>query len=273
MALNTMSIRQMIRTSELLSREDGHRPKLLKLKRASAWADDVVQVHTDLVIAHQGSLAEHGDLAALRIEQKAADGDHDDLLRGLHLALEAFEALARFLNLSPEKVAKARLELFPDGVRMARRSYADEAAEVALVAQRLTDSSKTLLAELTAHGKPLSALADAWLDAARLVGKLDDKREALQIEHKAAKDKAISLRDARNNWLEVMGNLRESIEFDTKNDPATGDELLHRLRRFEARAASKAADGADDDLDDDDAPDAAPAPAAGTPDDKKPGDA
>jgi hypothetical protein len=272
MALNALSTRQMFRISDQLSSEQGHRPKLMKLKRASSWVDDVVQVHADIVTAHHGSLAEHGRIAGLRVKQKAADGDHDDLLGGLHLTLEAYEALARFIGLDPTKVARARIELFPDGLRMARRSYAEEAAEVILVEHRLSESSKALLAALGANGKPLSSLVDAWLDAARLVGKLEDEREALEVEHKAAKQKRVSLRDARNNWVEVIAKLRDAIEFDTKDDPATGDELLYRLRRFEARAATKADDAGDDDLDGD-APAAAPTAAAAQPDDEEPGDA
>jgi hypothetical protein len=235
MALNDLSSLEMARVTDQWLSPHALRDQILGLKRTSVWIDDLQRVHTDISDAQAPN--EVPELAAIRVEQQKVDGVHDRRMRGTFTVLEGLEAIAVDLGFEPATVATARVELFPDGLRMTRRSYVEEAAEVGFVEKRLSPATKALLAQVNLQGKPLRAYVDAWLDAARELGELDDKREAIEQKLALGKSKVLTQREARNNWIAVVGMVRAAIEADTANDLELRDTLLHRLRRYEARAA------------------------------------
>lgn len=259
MALNALSTLEMARVTDQWLSPHALRDQILGLKRTSVWIDDLERVHTDISDAQATN--EVPELAAIRVEQQKVDNVHDRRMRGGFTVLEGLEAIAPELGVEAATVATARVELFPDGLRMTRRSYVEEAAEVGFVEKRLSPATKALLAQVTLQGKPLRAYIDLWLDAARELGELDDKREKIEQKLSLTKSKALTQREARNNWIGVVGMVRAAIEADTADNLELRDTLLHRLRRYEARAGKGVVD--DEDETAPTAPDPAPvAPAA-----------
>jgi hypothetical protein len=267
MALNDLSSLEMARVSEQWLNPHALRDQILGLKRTAVWIDDLQRVHTDISDAQAPQ--DVPELAAIRVEQAKVDTVHDRRMRGAFTVLEGLEAIAADLGFDPATIAKARAELFPDGLRMTRRSYVEEAAEVNFVEKRLSAATKALLTQLTLQGQPFRAYVDLWLDAARELGELDDKREAIEKKLSLDKSKALTQREARNNWISVVGMIRAAIEADTASDLELRDTLLHRLRRYEARAGKDVPDGEDEDEGTSGTPQPDPAaasaaPAAGT---------
>ncbi len=263
MALNRLSTQQMIRVSKQWLSKKELRPRLAGLKRVAPFLDDLEVAHDNLLISRSGALAISPELTVVRDKQAAVDDTHDRRLKGLFELLTVLAILAPELGLDADALIAARNMLFPDGPSMTQRKYAEEAAEVELVAGRLTAEAKALLSDIKVHGKSLWSIVDRWLDAARELAVLEGQRE--QIEAKLSKERADRPRerDARNAWIEVVGMIRRATQAHKELAPEDVAVIFQRLSGYESGVDkgedSGPADAADDDDDDDGG---APPPAA-----------
>ena len=234
MALNDLTVGQMIRVTKGLLNPKGARPLLASLKRVQPWMDDLEEVYTALLETQLAS-SKNPLLAEIMAKQATADRTHDRRLSGTHDLLTALATLAPELGLDAQALTATRDQLFPDGAAMVNRGYADEAAQVDLLPKRLTDASKALLANVTINDKPLDELKNAWISSARELGKLEDERETVVASDGATpKATAAQARAARNSWINTVGTVRKAIVAHKELTPAQLEKLLGRLNRYEA---------------------------------------
>jgi hypothetical protein len=173
---------------------------------------------------------EGADLAA---EGKAADAVHDRLLRALFMLLEAHEALAEGDRTAD--IARTRIRLFPDGLRMIQRAYAEEAAEGVLAPGRLDDADHALLRSIPVAGdRTAHDVYTAWT---RACGELEQvERKRLAAPDDAVEDEVRQF-DVRRKWMRAMNGFEAIADLaDAADHP-----LLAALRTYEQKADERVA--------------------------------
>jgi hypothetical protein len=236
MAMRDLSVGQMLQVSK--GWLEAEAKTLGSIEQVSGWLRGLRVAHQNLQKQDATRGAAAGGLAKVVAEQEGADGTHDRLLRGVWHVLTGLEMLAPELKVSSGAFATLQAQLFPDGLSMSMASYPDEAAQADLAPKRLSEDSEALL-EVALGTRSLGDLVNAWLAAAKLIGKLEAQRNALVGASEESKAVNVNLRDARNGWMKVVNLIQSNLEgLDEKElDPSVRTRLLATLRRYEERAA------------------------------------
>lgn len=237
MAMRDLSIGQMLQVSKgWLETDDA---KILRsIEQVSGWLKSLRTAHGNLQKQDATRSAAVGVLAKVSAEQERVDGTHDRLLRGMWHVLTGLEMLAPELKVATGAFASLQTQLFPSGLSMTMASYPDEAAQSDLARKRLSDESKALL-DVAIGPRTFGDLVDAWLNAAKTIGKLEDERNAIVGATAEAKSQSVNLRDARNGWMKVVNLIQQNLEALDDKDlaPHVRTRLLATLRHYEERAA------------------------------------
>lgn len=171
--------------------------------------------------------------AAVFEDGRAADATHDRVLRGLFLVLEALEVLAS--EADAKRLADARGHLFPGGLRMTQRTYAEEAAEAQRAPLRVTADDQALLAAIRLpDGRSGQDLYEEWLESCRALERVERRRLTLDA---AQAEVVLRQIDVRNRWIRIVRNLESVVELAG----ADGHAVLSAVSRYEAQADERAA--------------------------------
>jgi hypothetical protein len=172
--------------------------------------------------------------AALIIDAARIDAEHDRLLRGTFALLEALETLAGDDG-APYAVARERL--FPGGLSMAQRSYAEEAGEAQRAFRRLDDTDVALLRDTPLRGgRTAFDLVEAWVRAGAALEDVEKRR--LQLEEPEAVGVVRSI-DLRNRWIRAVRALETVVEIRGGGP----HPVLEAIRRYEEKADRRAQSG------------------------------
>lgn len=236
MAMRDLSVGQMLQVSKGWLEAESE--TLSSIDQVSGWMKPLRTAHTNLVKQDANRSAAVGVLGKVVAEQERSDGTHDRVLRGMWNVLTGLEMLAPELKVATGAFASLQTQLFPDGLSMTMASYPDEAAQADLARKRLSEASKALL-ELRVGDRTFDDLVDAWLAAAKAIGKLEDERNAIVGATEESKAVNVNLRDARNGWMKIVNLIQQNLEGldETQLEPAVRARLLAPLRRYEERAA------------------------------------
>jgi len=195
------------------------------------------QVHDDLISKQRTTSAAEKELADLQAEETRRDARHDRKVRGVHGFLSGLADLTD----DPE-AARALLDLrdrlLPIGIQAVTRSYVDEAGDAERLPARLDAAAKALLAKLQTPDGPLQVHVDAWIEEAKQLGVLEERREHLaeQIAGGAGGPTGAEVASARHAWIRVVRAIESNLALDSKADPATVEKILGPLQRAEAKA-------------------------------------
>lgn len=199
-----------------------------------ATSPEVAALLPHLTRAHKGilscqpSAAPSAGILARQVEE--LDAQHDDLVRGIHAL---FTALT-FLAASPserELWGTLRDKLFPDGLALVMRSFADEAGQAALAVARLTADDRKRMKAAAFGATNLLGLFEQYGQVAR---KLGDAATAKATPPQAVVSRAESA-SARNQWIRVVSAILAAIEMTDKNEELIR-EVVAPLRDIERKA-------------------------------------
>jgi hypothetical protein len=262
MAIRDLSVGQMIQVSNSWLDNKKNKAILAKLAKVAPWLPGMAKAAENLKAQNAARMGHQTAVGKVMAAQEAEDATHDRLVRGGVGLLGALEYFAPELKQAPGSFLALQKELFPAGLQMGQRSYADEAAEHKLAPARLSAGSKSLL-QLKLGQHTLESIFGHWLDSAKRLDTLEQQRNALVGEgelHKAAGN----VRDARNAWIKAASAIETNLmALDADElDETTRNVVLATLRRYEELAARGESGVVEEDEDEVPGKVVAPAPAA-----------
>lgn len=243
MALKRLTTGEMVSLTESLVTA-GH-PERLAMERIPVLA--AMLPYLDQV--HQGLLASQGNpeaerLAGISGEEKDADALHDGLARGIWHGLEAHKYLVRDARRATA-IGRMQDTLFPYALKVVQFSYRETAGQGRLLASRLTDEHRALLASIPVDGGTLLDAVHAWLNAAKTLGTLENERTRLTGEGAVPGSAA----KARSQWIRAVNAVR-GLMLDVVNvEDAVIERVLQRIADVEATADRRLQNGGDEETD------------------------
>jgi hypothetical protein len=219
------------------------RSKLEALPSGKALLPNIEAAFQGLLSTQKQDATIATEVAKIQNEQSRVDLVHDRKLRGTYYVLSSLAELADDEEQEAALLA-ARDELAPNGLSATQRTYAEEAGDVPLAKARLSAKSEALLKKVPVlGGKKLASEVDAWFDAGKKLGELEEKRRALGADAKTGggASRAEALR-ARNYWIKVVRHMETSLELDGA-DEATARAILRPVREAEKSAGKRARKG------------------------------
>jgi hypothetical protein len=235
MTIRNLSIQAMVEISDAWLDPEAERPLIATIPLLAPFLEELERAHENLTRMQVTSSDIAAQLKDLTQQATALDELHDRKLRGIYGALVAFADLAddprdatRYLDLADQ--------LFPAGLKGAKRSYLDEADEVALTAQRVTDDMRQTLETLKVPGGNLMSEMDVWFKAGETLGDIEQKRVRLGQDKN---EKSVSLSDvskARSRWIRVVNTMLQILDLVPTLDDVSRNRLLQPLRTAEAKA-------------------------------------
>jgi hypothetical protein len=241
--LKDLSIQRMVALTEPWLDPKRDRPKLEALPSGKALLPKIEAAYQGLLSTQKQDATTAKEVAKIQNKQAELDVVHDRKLRGTYYLLTA---LAELSDDEEQEAAllTARDELAPNGLSATQRTYAEEAGEIPLAKARLSAKSEALLKKVPVlGGKKLSSDVDAWFDAGKDLGALEEKRRALETGGKTGggASRAEALR-ARNYWIKVVRHLETSLDLDGA-DELTARAILGPVRDAEKSAGKRGRKG------------------------------
>jgi hypothetical protein len=235
MAIRNLSVQAMLGISGAWLDPGRERPLIAGIPLLAPFLDELESAHDDLSRMPAAGSDIDAELEALTRQATALDALHDRKLRGIYGVLTAFADLAdgpgeaaRYLDLADR--------LFPSGLKGAKRSYLDEADEAALTAKRLTDDIRRTLEALPVPGGTLADEMDAWLDAGKALGDVEEKRVRLSRDKEETSVSIEDLSKARGRWSRVVNTMLQILDLVPSLETASRSRLLDPLKAAEADA-------------------------------------
>jgi len=181
-------------------------------------------------------------VATLSAKLTAADVHHDRKVRGIHGLLTA---LAELCDEESDRVALLALRdvLFPQGVVITRRTYAEQTGAAEQAALALTEAQRSALAAIAAQpaAPTLAAAFDAYVSAARSLRSIEnDRSEAQKAATPPTLSASIRLND-RNAAVRLLNALIDYVTLDGEAHPEVARVFLDPLRALEATADARTA--------------------------------
>lgn len=175
----------------------------------------------------------------LQSRQRDLDLEHDDVLRGIWFYLQS----QWFITRAPAgRTALERLrdKLLPEGLLAVNKSYREQAGQADLMASRLADSDRALLATMAMHdGRTLLDLVNRWMALGAELGALDRERAG---DVRDDVPRPVEARAARYRWIRTMSAIRDVAALVAAQN-TTIQTILARIdeaeRVAERRAASR----------------------------------
>jgi hypothetical protein len=241
--LKDLSIQRMVQLTEPWLDPKRDRPKLEAHPSAKALLTKIDAAYQGLLSTQKQDATIAKEITRIQNEQAALDIVHDRKLRGTFYLLTA---LAELSDDEEQEAAllEARDELTPYGLSATQRTYAEQAGDIPLAKARLSAKSEALLKKVPVlGGKKLSSDVEAWFDAGKAIGALEEKRRALETGGKTGggASRAEALR-ARNYWIKVVRHLETSLDLDGA-DESTTHAILGPARQAEKSAAKRGRKG------------------------------
>ena len=222
--LRSYSAAAMIGVSARLLGE--HRALLESLPRSASLIGDLSRAHDHLVEA-QPVVASEADIEEIMKAQRVADGRHDQLARGVSVAMQAWEALSDEESARAE-VEALRLRLLPEGLRVVRASYLETSGHAELLEGRLSEDDWEQLGTLRIAGATLATHVKRWIAAAKHLGELTARRaEAERTRDAAASPGAGEALEARFQWIRTIRALLAMIDLDDPDGEQT--RVIHTV--------------------------------------------
>ena len=223
--------------------EAGHadRQVLESVPEVTALLPRLTAAHTELVAAYQDTPASR--LAPLVRALGRADFRHDSWVRAIHFGFETLihDALARGDEAEAERLRGLRSRVLPHGLQQVRFSYREEAGQAELLSSQLDAQTRQALATLPAAGRTVLELVEDFMEAARELGELEDRRVAVR------KGASSTLWPARQQWVAVFRLVEALLEMNREANPAI-DDILARTAAID-EAANRRAQASNDQAD------------------------
>lgn len=183
-----------------------------------------------------------GSGAGLSDDGKRLDAEHDRLLRNLYVLLEATEALCP--GPAAEMLSGVRKRLFPEGLLMVSRTFAEQAVEARRVATRVTPADEELLRNLRLPGGSTAHdVFRAWVATCEALGRFEDRRLAADEDSRTLVLRQVVV---RNRWTKAVQALVAQVELlGMASHPVLDD-----VQFYETRALARSARGSSEDEDD-----------------------
>jgi hypothetical protein len=167
----------------------------------------VQTIHSGLFV-YLGEDKLPAELVALIEHARELDARHDDLVRGIFLLLGAMIELAKS-DARKTELRALRVMLFPIGIALTLKPYAEEMGAAVLLEKRLKDTEMASLKELrvieNGEEADLLSLVLEMISTAKELGALDRK---IEDEERAVEGGTGPSRSdaqhARNNWIRMV---------------------------------------------------------------------
>jgi hypothetical protein len=197
--------------------------------------------HLTLPLAEFDAMAPLFDAASTVVEDPAegevseegvaADIEHDRLLRGEYTLLDALEILT-----GDGRWAALRDRVFPGGLSMTQRTYAEEAGEAQRAAKRLDEADAAALRSVALpDGRTAFDVFQAWVAAGVALESVEKRR--LRLGERVAVEQVRSI-DLRNRWIRAVRMLESVVAIRGGDHPT-----LAAVREYEAMADRRARGG------------------------------
>lgn len=161
-----------------------------------------------------------------------ADARHDNLARAVDKIIEGgiFQAYADNDIARAHALEKLRTFVLPHGMRVVNFGYREEAGQAELLASRMTQDHRTLLASIPVYNGTVLTLVDRWMAAAAELGELEDLRADQDIPGREVPHTRV-----RSEWIDMVQAVRTIIRLSKVVDPVL-EEALNRIRVAELAA-------------------------------------
>lgn len=200
------------------------RPVFERVSLITALLPFLEQRQRDLVASRSPLARDFSELDALLDQIKEVDDVHDRKARGSSYTLRAFAQLADDPAVR-EELDELRELIFPTGLSITQKTYREEAGNAEAVAEKLTDAVRARLSALPTPQGSLLDQIEAWLQAGRQLGALEDQR-ALLAQRLNAAAPPISETKARRAWI----NMARLVETILENLSADGNVAPEDVR-------------------------------------------
>jgi hypothetical protein len=168
------------------------------------------------------------ELAAIVADGLAADAAHDHAMRGLHGLLEVVEAIT-----GDAAYGRTRVRLFPGGLAMSQKTYAEEAGEAQRARGRVDEADLALLRGIPLpDGRTAFAIFEAWEQAGARLDAVEKRRLRLGERQSAVLVRSV---DVRNRWIRAVRMIESVVAIRGASNP-----LLDAIRDAEAKADRRA---------------------------------
>lgn len=257
MALNDLTINQMVALTAPLVNEAALKKQFLSVPEVAGLHKQVVRAHEAVLKVRPSDAINDPVLRKIGEDQRPLDYTHDRSARALALGLEA----AREWALAQDPPDEARAQdcdqafsaLFPDGVGVINTSFLAEAGHAQRNATLLADKAlgepvkATLKSILIRKGQTLLDVAEAWIASGKALGQLEAKRAARLAElHVGPAPEQRVVQNARSLWIATVALLTQTLGMAEASDAvkaALAHPFTDAAEKAGRRAAKKASPG------------------------------
>ncbi|MDC3959319.1 hypothetical protein [Polyangium jinanense] len=215
--LKDISTARMVRITEAWLDPARDRPTIEALPSGPTLIGKIEAAHAGLLSTQKKDLSTSKELATLSDKQAVADKRHDRKIRASWFVLTGFAEAADDPK-DAEAILAARDELLPNGLSATKESYHDEAGAVELTDARISEKTRALLKKLPVPGGKLWNVAEAWFEAGRELGQLEDQKEKLTIAVGATGPSKMDALKARNFWIKVARHVETTLELESASE-------------------------------------------------------
>jgi hypothetical protein len=173
---------------------------------------------------------------ALAAEGGRLDAEHDRLLRHLFGLLDALAELSE--PDMGERLRTVRTRLFPDGLPMLNRPYAEHAREAERAATRLDDADRALLQAIALPGG--GSIHDAvltWMRACEALGAFERRRTDAEESARTLVFRQVVV---RNRWIRAIEALQTQVRLRGLDWHPVLCDIDDAVERITARGKARA---------------------------------
>ena len=205
MNLNVLTNRAMLTHSEAWLTDSELSDALKSHSLGEAILSEIAEAHAELHEKDEQRGAAASSLHQLGEVMAGLDLDHDRYARALFYHLVALVEAASNDD-QAEKFQFLLGKLFPEGLRIVRRTYIDEAKEAELRDERIEQSDRDLMAVTQVGDQTLVDLYGLWQEAGNQLGSKAREYDELEAKlgHEAAAATTSDIRDARRHWIKTV---------------------------------------------------------------------
>lgn len=236
MALKDLTAQEMVAISAAWLDPKQERALLEKYTMLSSLLPIIESAHRGLLRTQLGSNAQEMRSDALALRAQSADQIYDRKARAVYHLLTGFAEYVDGVD-GTARILDVRDELFPEGLKVTRKSFMAQAQEASEVKRRLSAETVVQLRELPVPGgATLEKAVDEWIAAGLELGKVELAKAEMKSRQKdGVSISAADVLRARNQWVRAARGLRSMMTFEEVLDSEVG-RLLSPLERAESQA-------------------------------------
>ncbi|ACY17020.1 hypothetical protein [Haliangium ochraceum] len=228
MALKRFSRGEMVSvTAPWIDPEHPEHQLLASVPAAASLLPHVISAHRALLDTQRPLDAV--ERADIRGQQAQADALHDELARACSALLQGYAHYFQALgDARAEALSELHALMFPAGLQVVQFSYRETGGQAELLSSRLSPEARQLLASIPLATSNLLEATEAWIDAGKRVGELEEQLLAASIPRPQRVQ-------ARLQWIRVVSTVRLVLELESSEETAASvAALLERLAAIEA---------------------------------------